>query len=45
MTNQEKELLANFKVEELEERLEMGHWGCGSSGQSCPDVPNHPQNQ
>ncbi len=43
MTEQEKELMKHFKVEELEERLEMRSWGqggghngsCGPTGGSC----------
>ena len=43
MTEQEKELMKHFKVEELEERLEMKKWGqggghntsCGPTGGSC----------
>jgi len=41
MTEQEKELMKHFKVEELEERLEMKHWGC-RNGNNCDRSP-HPQ--
>jgi hypothetical protein len=30
MTEEEKKLLKRFKVEELEERLEMGSWTVGA---------------
>jgi len=46
MTEQEKELMKHFKVEELEERLEMKkqweHDNCGSAGQNCPYPSEHP---
>jgi hypothetical protein len=32
MTEQEKELMKSFKVEELEQRLEMKIWGGGDTG-------------
>ncbi len=40
MTKQEKELMNHFKIEELEERLEMKkHWGC-RNGQNCDKAPH-----
>lgn len=44
----EKELMKNFKIEELEERLEMRLWDghsdgkCGTDGQTCEDPVGHP---
>jgi hypothetical protein len=46
MTEQEKELMTNFKIEELEERLEMKkHWGanCGGTASTCGDPGSHPK--
>ena len=47
MTEQEKELMKNFKIEELEERLEMRLWDghsdrqCGETGLRCENPVEH----
>lgn len=47
MTEQEKELMKTFKIEELEERLEMRLWDghsdrqCGRTGLSCENPVVH----
>ena len=44
MTEQEKELMKHFKVEErLEMKKQWGHDDCGSVGQTCPYPPEHPK--
>lgn len=47
MTNNEKMVMKSFKVEELEERLEMKLWDghsdgkCGDTREFCEDTANH----
>lgn len=48
MNEKEKELMKHFKVEELEERLEMKLWDghsdgqCGNDGTTCENPVEHP---
>ena len=49
MNEKEKELMKHFKVEELEERLEMKLWDghskrkCGVDYDDCRDPVGHPK--